>query len=176
MWLIIPIIFAILNRARGSKLFDHTKSTQVSRIVSTCGMALVVLAMTLNLSAFLWAWASLFFWSLPGWGKYAGAAIGAGLKDETEFPPVDWAMRQITIRNPRIWGGVAMGLRMLLAAPCLIGLAYLCDGNYWPALLTPLMGLIYTPCGYIFGMHGWKAGEYISGFVLGFYVVLSANL
>ena len=167
------LAFAALNRARGSKLFDLTTSTQVARAASTFAMA--VLAMlaadpqTADLKAvLLWTWATLYLAMLPGWGEYVGFAIGVREGEpEKEFAPVDWLMRRLPIRNLRLWGGVAMGLRMALLAPCVIGLAYLTGGSYWWALATPLTGLVYVPCGWIFGAKGWGYGEYCAGAVIG---------
>lgn len=173
--MIEPLAFAILNRARGSKLYGLTTATQVSRIVSTHGMATLVLAITASHICTFYTWATLFLWALPGWGKYAGAAIGEGLnRAEKEFAPVDWLMERLPITSVRLWGAVAMGLRMLLVLPCTLGLAYLTDGSYWPSLLVPFMGLVYLPCGWLFGASGWAAGEYAAGAVLG--VIISASV
>ena len=168
------IAFALLNRARGSKLFDLTKSTQFARIASTHVMAALVLACTGSLACGVWAWATLYLWALFGWGKYAGAAIGVGLnRAEREFPPVDWVMERLPITDERLWGAVAMSLRMLLALPCTLGLAYLTDGASWPSLFVPLMGAVYVPCGHHFGARGWKYSEYCAGGILGVVLYLT---
>lgn len=179
MTIFIAIIFALLNRARGSKLFERTTSTAIARIASTLAMAVVVTLMAGPQHSFrpilAWAWASLFVALLFGWGKYAGAAVGAGRKDEAEFAPVDWLMEFIPIRSDRLWGALAMGLRLSLLAPALLGLAFLTHGAYWPALFTPLLGLTYLAGGYLFGPgKGWAVGEYCTGAALG--VLLSLTV
>jgi hypothetical protein len=178
MTIFIAIVFAFLNRARGSKLFEKTTSTAVARLASTLAMAVVVTLMAGPHHSFrpilAWAWASLFLALLFGWGKYAGAAVGSGRKDETEFAPVDWLMQFLPIKNDRIWGAVAMGLRLSLLAPSLLGLAFLTDGAYWPALFTPLMGLGYLAGGYALGPgKGWMFGEYCTGAILGVLLCLT---
>lgn len=167
------LAFAALNRARGSKLFNLTTSTQAARAVSTFAMAVLTMLaadpQTADLKAvLLWVWVSLYFAMLPGWGEYVGFAIGVreGVP-EKEFAPVDWLMRRLPIKHMRLWGGVAMGLRMALLTPCVIGLAYLTGGSWWWALATPLTGLVYVPCGLLFGAKGWGYGEYCAGGVIG---------
>ncbi|MDY3551391.1 hypothetical protein R5W24_000467 [Gemmata sp. JC717] len=162
------LAFAALNRARGTHLFGTANSTQISRIVSTLAMAVLVQATTGSNLCGLWAWVTLFLWSLPGWGEYAGFAVGvkSGFR-EKEFAPVDWLMKHLRIKNDRLWGGTAMGLRMLLALPCALGLAWMTGGSYWPSLLLPLAGLVYVPCGRLFKAKGWGAGEHCAGAIIG---------
>jgi hypothetical protein len=164
----MSFIFAILNRARGSKLFDKTKSTQVARLVSTALMAGLIAGGVFQFAAL---WLALYFWSLFGWGKYAGAATTGFMPNEKEFAPVDWVMKRLPFAlNTRMWGAVAMGLRMTLAIP-----AVLIAGGSWLVLSTPLIGMVYWPCGLMFPKQGWKAGEYAGGAILGAILWLAAN-
>lgn len=167
------LAFAALNRARGSKLFDLTTSTQAARAASTFAMAVLTMLAADPVSSdlkavLLWTWAALYLAMLPGWGEYVGFAIGVreGVP-EREFAPVDWLMRHLPIKNMRLWGGLAMGMRMALVSPCVLGLAHLTGGSYWWAIATPLVGFTYLPCGLIFGAKGWEYGEYCAGALIG---------
>jgi hypothetical protein len=158
-------LFAVLNRARGSKTFELFNSTTAARIVATLGMAVLTMLASQTYhpnTLVLWVWGTLYLWTVPGWGKYFGACVGGRFNSmETEFVPVDWLMvrlpyfRDVYLARAsdtkrRLWGTVAMGLRMSLAAPCVIGISYIEDGNAWPAIYTLLLGVPYLIAGYVF--------------------------
>lgn len=88
----------------------------------------------------LWAFAALMFWCVWGWDALWGATIG--------HDP----------NHSRLWGLAHLALRMILAAPCLIGLAYLTGhlGHAWVALATPLLAIPYYVFGYAFPAENGK--------------------
>src|SRR4051812_18128668 len=91
--LVYLAFMAFCNRARGSKLFNHTDSTVVARVVATFGMAIAsALVLGHDLYVFLWTWAALMIWCSPAWDKYWEAATGGPVGSSTGWPPVDWFM------------------------------------------------------------------------------------
>lgn len=171
--------FGVLNRARGSKLFEQTDSTQIGRIVAAFGMAYLAMLASRLVGAranalLLWVFVSVYLGMLPGWGKYAGAAIGAQIDpEEREFLPVDWIMKRLPLEQGRIWGGMAMCLRLMLLMPCVIGVAFITGGNPLWALLTPLLGWCYWITGLVFDEGAWGKGEILSGALLGLLIFLA---
>lgn len=172
-----PVLFALLNRARGSKLFGLTASTTVARIVSTLGMALLTYWAHPKLSVLLWSFASLFFWQVFGWGKYFAAIHGQIDPNGGRMQWVDWAMERIgmptnTVEQRKKWGTVAMGLRQTLLIPFIVGLAYLTDdpAKLWLVPVTPLLGLAYYMGGKISQQYSVFIAELIVGAVIGIIV------
>ena len=175
--IIFTAAFAVLNRARGSKLFEKTTSTQVARIVSAMGMA----GLTLYFSQYpkltgLIAFVGFFLWSLSGWGKYAGMTTGRDSRHESEIKWIDWALDKLPTDNVRLLGGAGMALRCTYAAPVLFAISFIEVGAYWACLLTPLMGAVYYVTGLIWNDKGWHYGEYVSGAILGYLTVLSLGV
>lgn len=172
---VFVLCFAVLNRARGSKLFDLTTSTTVARIVSTGGMALLVLLASSDIKAGWAAWLGLFLWSVPEWGKYMGAACGNPINPEEKgFILSEWAVRWSGASNTRTQGFIGTAVRMALAAPCVAAVAWLTGGPVWPSLLAPTMALAYWLLGFrLDSGRAWKYGEYCAGGVLGFLLYLS---
>lgn len=79
----IALVFAIMNRARGSQFFSLTDSTTEGRLLSTFLMtasALVPFTGFGNpehqIEVVAAAWALLYVWTVPGWDAYWSAAIG----------------------------------------------------------------------------------------------------
>ena len=169
-----PALFALLNRARGSKLFGLTTSTTVARIVSTFGMALLTYWAYPKLSVLLWSFASLFFWQVFGWGKYFAAIHGNIDPKGGGMKWVDWVMDRLdlpifTVEERKRWGTVAMGLRQTLLAPFIIGTAAL-TGNAsmaWLAVITPFLGIPYYIGGKISQQFSVLIAELIIGAVIG---------
>lgn len=124
------ILFAILNRARGSHFWNLVPSTTASRLLATLGMATVIVAQTGDARLFA-LWPLLFLWSLFGWDTFWAAIIG----DDPN--------------HSKLWGLSRMGLRMLLAAPAIAFAAYLTNGHILWALATPLLDLPYLLFGAI---------------------------
>lgn len=133
---LLVIAFAVLNRARGSRLFELTSSTGVSRIVATFLMAAATTSLVFPdrmLFVMPWVWVSLLVWCTPAWDAYWSAEIGDDPK------------------HSRLWGLGMMTLRMALVMPCLTGLAVL-SGHTDRALFANgalLLGLPYYLLGFI---------------------------
>lgn len=126
------------NCARGRKLFNTTSSTFIGRLVATHFMGLGAMVISLGTpfhmaTIMLWTWGTLLLWCTPAWDAYWSAEIG----DDPN--------------HSRLWGLAAMSLRMTLAAPCLIGLAYLTGhmdrAGYAAGSL--LLGLPYYISGFV---------------------------
>lgn len=180
------MICAGLNRGRGSHYGGTIDSTVVSRLLTT--FALAVLTMLSADSAarpgeliLLWVWAGLSLWAFPGWDNYWSAAIGNPVNAHARtFLPADWLLEHMpwfapvynataSARRCRLWGVVAMGLRQALAAPCLVGLAYLTGHPEagWYAMATLLFGLPYLLTGYACKTDPVGYAEYVVGGLLG---------
>lgn len=158
-YLIIPF-FSILNRARGTKLFGLTNSTTIGRLVATFGMAMAVALSDVPNALYTLpvAWLTLFLWTLPAWDAYWSAEIGND--------PL----------HSKFWGLWHMALRMILAAPCILGLAYIEHGSYYWALGTPLLALPYLVFGLFKTQYTVPCSEYTVGAMLGFLIMKAINL
>lgn len=191
------LTLAFLNCARGRKLFDHTDSTVITRLFTTFGMALATGFLTFNDYRLfdiilLWTWASLMLWASLPWMKYLSAAIGSVIDATPAVRPIDWIMAKIPLDTThkedgtlniqlRLWGLIAMGLRMSLAAPCVIGLAYLTSHleNAWMALFTLFLGVPYFICGFpqitrfLPAGYGVAVSECFVGYGLGLIITLT---
>lgn len=176
MELLFISVFAFLNRARGSKLFEKTTSTQVARIVSAMGMGLLVMYFSVYpKTTGLIAFVGFFLWSLPAWGKYAGMAIGRDSSHEKETAWIDNILDRFTLPF-QLEGAIGLSLRMLYAAPVLFAISFVEVGNYWACLLTPFMGAVYYLTGLIWKDKGWHYGEYAAGGILGYLTFLSLGV
>jgi hypothetical protein len=189
------LIFAILNRARGSHLFGMLDSTNEGRAIATFLMAAATAIASqgdyLDMAEILlWTWAGLIFWCVFGWDEYWGAAIGSTFNpNKPEFSPVDWLMLQMPWFTPvynatatdlrrRLWGAVAMGLRQGLAVPCLVGMAYMTGhpNHGWYAAGTLLFGFIYMASGYLVALaYAIPLAEPVVGAALGFLAKATIN-
>lgn len=154
--------FAILNRARGSKLFDFTDSTEIGRLVSTGVMSLMTALLFLPqneivITAQIITWACLMLWCSFGWDKYWSATIG--------HDP----------HHSRLWGLGMLTLRMSIGAPAIIYPAVLSfhPENYWYALGVLTLGLPYYLWGYIYPRAPIPAAEYTVGALLGLFIWLA---
>jgi len=132
--------FGLLNCARGRLLFGMTTSTEESRVISTFFMAMASAALAVSVrpgdalfvgEVSAWAWLMLLLWCTPAWDAYWSAEIG---NDPS---------------HSRLWGLGMMTLRMLLAAPCIIGLALLEHTTAWFSLGVLTLGIPYYVSGFI---------------------------
>ena len=91
-------VFAFLNRARGSQLYGFVNSTTAGRLISTFFMAyatsLVAGGDFIHMdTVILWAWATLYLWTIFAWDNYWAAAIGHTFNPNTvTFAPADWLL------------------------------------------------------------------------------------
>lgn len=161
IYALIPF-YALLNRARGTKLFNLVNSTVIGRLLSTMLMAVsaslaVIPETLLMLEVFGWLWASLMLWCTPAWDKYWSAAIG-------HDPD-----------HSRLWGLAMMTLRMTLGAPAIIGLAFIINKplHAYYALGTLFMGLPYYVFGYLRPQKPIDYSEPVVGAILGLMIVLT---
>lgn len=156
---------AFWNRARGSQLYGFCHSTAEGRIISMLMLSLVVAAYAVlahfssndMLILFVWCFSSLMLWCSFAWEKYTSSAMGVNIDmSKKAFAPIDWIMKKIwPSPKPgaqlRLWGMIATAFRMLLAAPCMIGLAYWSgSGQYAWAFAPAAMALPYYIFGYAF--------------------------
>lgn len=154
------IVFALLNRARGSRLFDETNSTTISRALSMWVMAIIagglarIYGGSIKIEGFaiFTSWTLLMLWCSFAWDNYWSAAIG-NPTDITKkaFAPVDWIMGKLPPMPLRLWGTVAMGLRQMLLAPFLIFLAVSVGNVNMLALCAApiLFGVPYLIAGFL---------------------------
>ena len=135
------VVFSIMNRARGSRIFNLVKSTTEGRLAS---MAVCALATTLVLALtssalpiplyqiFFVLWGLLYGWTVPAWDAYWGAAIGSNSP------------------HSKAWGIGMMTLRNLLLLPFYGFVTYL-SGDWSHLIFSAsilLMGLVY----YVWGL------------------------
>lgn len=138
---IFCVLCAFMNRARGTKLFEMTRSTTIGRIVSMGGIAFVAhlyalmhgYSLFISVGVFAWVWASLMLWCVWGWDDLWSATIG----DQPD--------------KSRLWGLAHLALRMIWGVPCIVGLALLAGHPFaaiW-ALGVPLLALPYYVWGFV---------------------------
>ncbi len=146
--LTIPL-FAVLYRARGSRLFNHTNSTTIGRLVSMGGMAFLASLYAIGddkkmLEIVLWLWPTLFAWStLPqdaAWSSQIGNGPYSKLK-----------------------GCLLMASRQAVTIPIFLGLAYIVNGNYYWSLLGLSLWLPYVILGAIYKPMAVEWSEYLIG-------------
>lgn len=181
--LLTIVSFAFWNRARGSQLFDLAKSTTEGRLLSCFGMATtaaMLVAMNLPHATYLivavaaGSMAALMFWCVFAWDNYWSAAIGNPTSiTKAAFAPVDLVMRGFSWLPIRLWGTLAMGLRQMLLAPFLIGLAIVCGHPGLSVLgAAPIaFGVPYLVGGYLKAVVAPVTfAELVIGGVMGFLV------
>ncbi len=129
--------FALLNRARGTRIFNLTSSTVAGRMVAMMGMAILTVirhtpepedvALALVIYFLL-----LMLWASPAWDEYWAAEIGT--------PP-----------HSKKWGVAMMTLRMSLILPFYAFIA-LQDGwdNGWMSMSWVLLSLTYLVSGFMY--------------------------
>ncbi len=140
MDIIFGILCAVLNRARGTKLYGYTESTTIGRIVGMGGIAtLAHISMLMHEYGFvistvasMWVFAGLMLWCIPAWDDLWSAAIGNDPK------------------HSRLWGLYHLTLRMGYGMPCIIGLQVIIgnSSSFW-ALGCYAMGLPYYFAGFL---------------------------
>ncbi len=140
-------IFGVLNRARGSHLFELTTSTELGRVVATGGMALLLGWHYSSFAILLWVWAALLLWCEPGWDKYWSEEIGH------------------SATHDRLYGLMQMTARQLLILPCVLGIGAIAGWSWW-MLLVVLLGLPYYVFGYVSERYAIPASEYAVGALL----------
>lgn len=177
--LLIILLFACLNRARGTQLFGLTTSTEAGRLVSMYGMAMLVAFLaflssetdTHALMTFIVSFAGLLLWCTFGWDNYWSAAIG-NPTDITKptFAPVDWIMSKLPAMPLRLWGAIAMGLRQSLATPTIAAIACIAGHPEHAiyGLATLFFGFIYMATGYGPNRYAIPIAEPFVGATLGF--------
>jgi hypothetical protein len=118
-------LFAILNRARGTKFFEMTTSTVKSRIFSTLLMASTIAFKGNNVILFPLCFIGLMFWCTFAWDEYWAAAIGNGPKS-------------------RWWGVKMLGIRGLFLYPTFVCIGILGHPlSYLVGLTGVLQGIPY---------------------------------
>ncbi|MCE9565859.1 MAG: hypothetical protein K8U57_27860 [Planctomycetes bacterium] len=171
----IPVLFSLLNRARGSQFWDTLPSTSATRILATLCMAVVTAATAWGDSArmtelLLWTWASLMLWCVFAWDNYWSAAIGNPTDvHKPACKAVDRIMARLPAMPLRLWGAVAMGIRQSFAVPCLVGLSIISGHPTHAAyaLATLSFGLIYLAAGYVWPKAPITVAEHAVGAALG---------
>ena len=180
--LIYIVVMAIANRARGSKLFGHTTSTVVARLVATFAMGAATGLILLNgrgtaffIEVLLWSWVSLMIWCTPAWDRYWGACLG-NPGTAHGWPPVEWVMAKFFPPLPaadcpymRFWGVVAMGLRQSLMSLWLVGLMFIAGNfsDFFVIAFTLLMGIWYFLGSFILPANAVMFGELTIGASMG---------
>lgn len=168
-------LMALLNRARGTRLFEHTSSTVIGRVVSMGGMVLVSwLAFPIGIYEVLVIWAGLMLWcSAGGWGKYFSAMHGKYDPNEHEIAWIDWAGTYVEMTDEcsnRLRGLFCMCLRGIYMYPIFIGLGLL--GHPWAFIIglgSLLQGFPYYWARYIpnWDKYGIMAAELVWGAWIG---------
>lgn len=181
--ILLIIIFALANRARGSKFFEKSNSTQLARIAATGIMATATgLVSGFYTEIPYWAlfvfWILLFGWSLPGTGRYFVSITGdkeAWKQKEISF--IDWILEKLPIKEEnslslKIKATIGMCLRQSLILPAIVFLSFYLD-NYQiigSVLLPMFMGLSFFVSGYISKTRPVEIAEYICGALMGLLV------
>ncbi|OWK42209.1 hypothetical protein [Fimbriiglobus ruber] len=190
----LTTVFAVMNRGRGSHFWSQIDSTVASRLTSILGMSLCVILASGETDIrgdvlLAWTWATLSLWEFFGWDNYWSAAIGNAFNpDAATFAPVDWLLKQMpwfssvyqaTAGNSRrrTWGTTAMGLRQAMAAPGIIGVAFLTGypGHSAWAAATLLLGIPYYVGGRISTAYAVPIAEYTVGGILGLLFYLATH-
>ena len=129
---LIPLC-ALMNRARGSHFDNMLASTIESRLVSMAIIALVVFGFTGNYLLLPVTFAGLCLWCWSSWDKYWSEEIGQ------------------SATHSRLYGLMQMTIRMSLAIPALVSIAYFGghDERSWFALGALSFSLPYYILGFI---------------------------
>jgi len=154
--LLVAAACMLFNRARGSRLYEETDSTEAGRLVSMGLMALCVGALELPdwhvaFELFCWTYISLMLWCTPAWDKYWSEEIG-------NDPD-----------HSRLYGLACMTARQALFVPVVVGdaliLGHLDRAVY--AGVFVLMGLPYYVYGFINKAHAVEFSEFTDGAIIG---------
>lgn len=163
MTALIILTFAIANALRGEGA--------VSRLTSAFIMA-IALAFVLFPSPLiqLLTIALLMLGLSFGWGKYFMAATGEDKRHEKEFPPADWVLDRLNIKNNYLYGIVGMAIRWAVGFAPLLLFAH---QNVMQAILYAVALGVAAGCSYYLaglacrmtGMQRWaiRLGELIAG-------------
>lgn len=153
--LLFIFAFSILNRARGSAIFNQCPSTVVTRIIAMGGMSFLTSLFFVPdihqiFVVFLSMLAGLMLWATPAWDAYWGAEIGESPKT-------------------KIWGCYMMFFRQLLILPSFLGLTYLTghQDHYWMAASGAVLWLPYFVFGAIDRATAIPFAEYLNGAIIG---------
>lgn len=139
------VLFAIMNRGRGSGLSINSFPTTYGRLISL-GCIAVVLAH--SITQLIVYWLCLELWAVFAWDVYWGAAAqSAGTVVSPAFVPSDWILAKLKITpGSRLWGVVGMGTRQgICMFPLFCALSYFnSDSSYFYFSLVPfLFGIPY---------------------------------
>lgn len=170
----------LCNCARGRRLFGLTSSTELSRIISMFGISLAVAGMQITslmhvARLLIWSWTTLMLWCSPSWDRYWSACFGYNTAlTQKGWAPVDWIMARIWPTPSgghvlRLWGLLAMTLRMSLVVPFFLGLAYIGGSSlYIAAFAFSLLALTYYISGYVIPTSHYivAAPEWVNGMIL----------
>lgn len=182
--IVLTVIFALANRARGSKLFEKSLSTQLSRIVATGAMAIATgfLSSFVNPDIPFWGffvfWLLLFGWSVPGTGRYFVSITGdKEAWKQKEIKTIDWVLEKLPIKEDdplslKIKATIGMCLRQALILPAIVFLSFYLDSYQVVAslLLPVFMGLSFFVSGYISKTRPVEIAEYLCGAMMGLLV------
>lgn len=163
--IITMLAFAVANRARGSKFFGLTESTEFGRIIATFIMALamgfvyyVPNYMKMDVSI-MFSWPLLVLWATFGWDAYWSAEIGND--------PV----------HSEGWGVKEMAFRMCWAIPSMVVYCWL--SNHWEGLVyaagIPLMALPYYLYGKLTKRWVIELSEPTNGLLMGYLYSMAAG-
>lgn len=136
------VFCAILNGARGSKLFNLTISTTISRVLCALSLAVVYGVLSGNTTSMLIVAIGYMVWAIPGWGKYFSAYHGNDNRSESEIGWIDRIGYRFVKDNNKLRGVLCMGLRGLYLYPMFLAL-----GTPVIGLLAALQGVPYYVAG-----------------------------
>lgn len=169
----IELLFGVLNAFRGSgnKFF--------SKGLTSIYMASVLYCLT-GVPEFIATFPLFWLGFSYGWGKYFMAFHGRNYRHEKEFPPADWILKKLKIRNNHIYGIIGMGIRwQLMFLPLFVGLIYISMSSWYYmaySLYFLFIGLIY----YIVGHLPWGFKRFrtirTAEFLVGAYVGMVINV
>lgn len=183
MWIILYLcFFGFCNVCRGEHFFGLTNSTALSRWFATLLMAIATglwfihdpVHMDIIIAG---TWALLMLWCTPAWDRYWEACIGGPVNSAKGFLPVDWIMRFWPLPAAgirlKLWGLLAMSLRMTLASPAVVFIAYMTNHSLIWALAIPLLALPYFIYGFFAQQKAIMHSEATIGAMLGFIIMLT---
>jgi hypothetical protein len=158
MILVIAYIIAcgVLNRARGTQLFNLAGSTEIGRIVSMATISIftsffMIPNNTKILEMFIVIFAGLMLWCSPAWDTYWSAEIG---NDKA---------------HSKLWGCYHMAVRQMLILPTFIAAASV--SNHPEKYIYSLSGLTlwipYLAWGAVNSSKSIGRAEYTIGAIIG---------
>lgn len=135
---------------------------------------------TLTFTTFVDIFPLLMLWCVFAWDRYWSAAIGNGAS-EGGWKPIDYIMSKLWPVPAggfklRLWGTVAMGLRMMMLIPFLVTLAFITDGNPWYSLLSVFLGVPYLLWGYLVKVNVIRNAELTVGALVWQLICLSSTI